>query len=379
MKTALILTLLVLVGTAARAGTKIEKLAFGKTPTGVAVDIYTLSREGGLTARIATYGGAIVSLTAPDRTGKPGDVVLGFSTLEGYLKDGSHQGTLVGRYGNRIAKGQFTLDGKTYTLARNNGENHLHGGPTGFDRRVWSARVVKVGDGDGLELTYVSKDGEEGYPGTLTAKVVYSLTEDKGLKIDYTATTDKPTVVNLTNHAYFNLGGEGSGEIREHEIQIEADGFTPVDKTLIPTGEIQSVKDTALDLTAPTPIGKHIGDPDPQIVIGGGYDHNFVVRGPAGTLRLAARVTEPKDGRVLEVLTTEPGIQFYTANFMDGSLVGKSGRPYGKRHAFCLETQHYPDSPNRPTFPSTVLRPGETYRTTTVYRFTTAAPRASAY
>lgn len=379
MKTALVLTLLVMVGTLARAGTRIEKHPFGKTPSGAAVDVYTLSREGGLTVRITTYGGAIVSIVAPDRAGKPADVVLGFSSLEEYLKDGSHQGALVGRYGNRIAKGQFTIDGKTYTLARNNGENHLHGGPTGFGHRVWSARVVKLGDGDALELTYVSNDGEEGYPGTLKATVVYSLTEDKGLKIDYSATTDKPTVVNLTNHAYFNLGGEGSGDVLDHEIQIEADSFTPVDKTLIPTGEIQSVKNTALDLTTPTPIGRHIGDPDPQIVIGSGYDHNFVVRGAAGTLRLAARVTEPKDGRVLEVLTTEPGIQFYTANFMDGRVVGKSGRPYGKRHAFCLETQHYPDSPNKPTFPSTVLRPGETYRTTTVYRFTTAAARASAY
>jgi aldose 1-epimerase len=298
------------------------------------------------------------------------DVTLGYKDLAGYLGDGSHLGNLVGRYANRIGGARFTLDGKSYTLAANNGPNTLHGGPTGFGKRLWSAKVVPGKDGDALELRYVSKDGEEGYPGTLTATVVYSLREDGGLVIDYTATTDAPTVVNLTNHAYFNLAGEGEGTILDHELQLESDTYTPVDATLITTGELRPVAGTPFDFRKPVAIGARIDAADEQIKFGGGYDHNFVVRGAAGTLRLAARVVDKKTGRVLEMYTTEPGVQFYTGNFLDGKIVGKSGKPYVKRGAFCLEAQHYPDSPNKPKFPPVVLRPGETYRQTTVYRLT---------
>ncbi len=354
------------------AGTRIKSEPFGKTADGTAVQLYTLTADGGVVAQITNYGGAIVSVTTADRDGVKADVVQGFSTLAAYLKDTSYQGELIGRYGNRIAKGAFSLEGKTYILVRNNGENHLHGGPRGFGRVVWTPAVRGSITGDVLELTYVSKDGEEGYPGTLSVKVIYALDALGRLRIDYSATTDKTTIVNLTNHAYFNLAGEGSGDVLGHEIEIAADQFTPVDKTLIPTGELRSVKGTPFDLTKPVPLGAHVDDPDEQIGFGGGYDHNFVLRGAAGTLRLAARVTEPKSGRVLEVLTTEPGLQLYTGNFLDGSLVGKSGRSYQKRYAFCLEAQHFPDSPNKPSFPSVVLKASDTYRQTTVYRFTTA-------
>jgi aldose 1-epimerase len=354
------------------AATKIKSEPFGKTAGGTAVQLFTLTADAGVVARITNYGGAIVSVTAADRNGVKADVIQGFSTLADYLKDTSYQGELIGRYGNRIAKGAFSLDGKSYALVRNDGENHLHGGPRGFGRVVWAPAVRASVTGDVLELTYVSKDGEEGYPGTLSVKVVYALDGLGRLRIDYSATTDKTTIVNLTNHAYFNLAGEGSGDILGHQIEIAADQFTPVDKTLIPTGELRSVKGTPFDLTTPVAMGAHIDDPDEQIGFGGGYDHNFVLRGAAGTLRLAARVTEPKSGRVLEVLTTEPGLQFYTGNFLDGSLVGKSGKAYQKRYAFCLEAQHFPDSPNKASFPSVVLKPSDTYRQTTVYRFTTA-------
>jgi len=352
------------------AGTHIERQSFGATPEGKGAEIFTLSGEGGLTVRITNYAGATVSILAPDRAGRKADVLLGFASLPDYVADNSHQGALIGRYGNRIAKGQFTLEGRTYTLARNDGENHLHGGPGGFHRVIWEPRVKEGAGGAALELTYVSQDGEEGYPGTLTARVVYSL-EGAGLRIDYTATTDKATVVNLTNHAYFNLAGEGSGDVLGHEMQIEADQFTPVDKTLIPTGELRPVRGTPLDFSKPIPIGARISEPDEQIVIGSGYDHNFVLRGPTGTLRLGARVVEPRSGRVLEVLTTEPGIQFYSGNFLLGGLKGKAGKPYDRRTGFCLEAQHFPDSPNKTRFPPVVLKPGETYRQTTVYRFTT--------
>jgi aldose 1-epimerase len=356
----------------ANAATRIDRKPWGKTASGEAVELFTLSRPGAPVVGITNWGGYVVSLVAPDRVGKMADVTLGYADLAGYLKDRSYYGCLVGRYANRIANAAFTLDGKRHALSANDGANTLHGGPTGFCKRLWTAKVVAGQDGDALELTYVSKDGEEGYPGTLTARVVYSLRADGGLVIDYTATSDAPTVVNLTNHAYFNLAGEGEGTILDHELSLEADAFTPTDAGLIPTGELKPVAGTPFDFRQPTPIGARIDADDEQIKRGGGYDHNFVLRGEAGALRLAARVVEKKSGRVLEVLTTEPGVQFYTGNFLDGKTVGKSGKPYVKRGAFCLETQHYPDSPNRTAFPSTVLRPGGTYRHTTVYRLSVA-------
>jgi aldose 1-epimerase len=352
------------------AGTRIERKPFGKTPAGESVELFTFTRAGAPTIAITNLGGHIVSILAPDRAGGVADVTLGYRDFAGYLADTSYFGSIVGRYANRIAKGRFTLDGKTYTLATNNGPNALHGGPTGFQKRVWTPKVVSGPDGDALELTYVSKDGEEGYPGNLTARVVYSMRADGGLVLDYTATTDAPTVVNLTNHAYFNLAGEGEGTILGHEMQIEADAYTPVDATLIPTGELRPVAGTPFDFRKPVAIGARIDAPDEQLKAGGGYDHNFVLRGEMGELRLAARAVEPKSGRVLEVLTTEPGVQFYSGNFLDGTVVGKSGKPYVRRGAFCLEAQHFPDSPNQPAFPSVVLRPGQTYRQTTVYRVT---------
>ncbi len=354
---------------AAATRTHVERRPWGTTPAGQDVELFTLSREGALTVAISSYGAYIVSILAPDREGEAADVVLGYSDLAGYLGDEASLGPIVGRYANRIARGEFTLGGTRYTLARNNGPNHLHGGIEGFSKKVWSPRVVSGPEGDGVELTYVSPDGEEGYPGTLKVRVVYSLTGDGGLRLDYTAATDAETVLNLTNHAYFNLAGEGSGDVLDHQLQIEADAFTVVDETLIPTGEIRLVEGTPLDFRRPTAIGARIDAPDPQLQAGGGYDNNFVLRGEPGALRLAARVYEPVSGRVLEVLTTEPGVQLYTGNFLDASIFGKSGRAYGKRSGFCLETQHYPDSPNRPEFPSVRLTPGAEYTQTTVFRF----------
>ncbi len=355
----------------AHAATTIEKKPFGKSAAGEAF-LFTLAREGAPTVVVTNQGGFIVSILAKDRSGKVADVALGYKDHAGYLTVKDYLGCLVGRYANRIAKGEFTLDGKKYTLTKNNGPNTLHGGPTGFQTRLWTPKVVHGADGDALELTYVSKDGEEGYPGTLTARVIYSLRGDGGLVIDYTATTDAPTIVNLTSHAYFNLAGEGEGTILDHQLQIEADTFTPVDATLIPTGEMKPVAGTPFDFRRPTAIGARIAQDDEQLKRGGGYDHNFVLRGKAGELRLVARAVEPKSGRELEVYTTEPGLQFYSGNFLDGSISGKSGKPYVKRGAFCVEAQHYPDSPNRPEWPSVVLRPGQTYRQTTVYRLTVA-------
>ncbi len=369
---ALIVTFSLGAAMTANAATRIERKPFGKTPAGEAVELFTFTRAGAPTITITNLGGHIVSILAADRSGRSADVTLGYRDFAGYLGDKDYFGSLVGRYANRIAKGRFTLDGKAYALAVNNGPNSLHGGPTGFQKRVWSPKVVSGPDGDALELTYVSKDGEEGYPGTLTAKVVYSLRADGGLAIDYTATTDAPTIVNLTNHAYFNLAGEGEGTILGHEMQIEADATTPVDATLIPTGERRAVEGTPFDFRKPVAIGARIDAADEQLKAGGGYDHNYVLRGAKGELRLAARVVEPKSGRVLEVLTTEPGLQFYSGNFLDGKVIGKSGKPYVRRGAFCLEAQHFPDSPNQPAFPPVVLRPGQTYRQTTVYRVTVA-------
>lgn len=346
----------------------ITKASFGKTAEGALVDLYTLKNASGMEVAIATFGGRIVSLKAPGRNGQFTDVVLGFDNMEGYLGEHPYFGALVGRYGNRIAKGQFKLDGKTYKLAINNGVNALHGGLKGFDKVVWTAREVPGGD-PSVELTYVSKDGEEGYPGSLTEKVTYSLTAANELKIEYSATTDKDTVVNVTNHSYFNLAGQGHGDILSHVLQLNAAKFTPVDAGLIPTGELKNVEGTPFDFRQPTVIGSRINAEDEQIKRGGGYDHNFVVDGSAGTLRLAARVSEPTSGRMLEVSTTEPGVQFYTGNFLDGTVKGKGGVAYAKRTGFCLETQHFPDSPNHPDFPTTALKAGAEYNSTTVFKF----------
>jgi aldose 1-epimerase len=340
---------------------------FKDTADGTPVEIYTLTNDHGMKARIMTYGGIVSELHVPDRDGKPADVVLGFDDLKGYLAGHPYFGCIVGRVANRIAKGTFTLDGKEYKVAVNNGPNALHGGLKGFDKVVW--KVGKTGTGDGkvfLELTYLSKDGEEGYPGNLSATVTYTLTNDNELRIDYRATTDKATPVNLTNHSYFNLAGPASGDILGHEMMLAAEKYTPVDDTLIPTGEIKPVRGTPLDFTSPHKIGERIdqlkGDPV-------GYDHNFVLDGGGKKLALGARVHDPKTGRVMEMYTTEPGVQFYTGNFLDGSVKGKGGVVYRKHQGFCLEAQHFPDSVNHPNFPSVILRPGQTYAQTTVYKF----------
>jgi aldose 1-epimerase len=357
---------------AAKSG--VTSQSYGKTPEGAEVNLYTLTNAKGVEARITNYGAILVSLKVPDRQGTLGDVVLGFDSFDPYLKENPHFGAVVGRYGNRIAKGHFTLEGKPYTLAINNGPNSLHGGIKGFDKQLWTGKTMESKDGPSVQLTYVSKDGEEGYPGTLTSTVTYTLTSANELRIHYQATTDKPTVVNLTNHSYFNLAGAGNGDILGHLLTLHADRFTPVDSGLIPTGELRSVEGTPFDFRKPTAIGARINDTgDEQIKMGGGYDHNFVLNGTAGTLRPAARVSDPTSGRVMEVLTTEPGVQFYTGNFLDGTITGKGGKTYGKRAAFCLETQHYPDSPNQPKFPTTELKPGGKYDTTTVFRFSTEA------
>jgi aldose 1-epimerase len=349
--------------------TKMKNRSFGKTGSGEAVELYTLTNSKGMEADIATYGGTVVSLKIPDASGRTTDVVLGFDDLDGYLKGTSYFGALIGRYGNRIGNAKFTLDGHTYQLPANDGKNTLHGGTRGFDKRVWTARDVSGAAGQALELTYASKDGEEGFPGNLTAKVVYTLTDNNELKIDYSATTDKPTVVNLTNHSYFNLAGHDQGPIVDHEVMINADRYTPVDSGLIPTGQLAPVEGTPFDFRKATAIGARINDNNEQLKFGKGYDHNFVLNQADGSVRLAARVRDPKSGRVMEVLTSEPGLQFYTGNFLDGTAKGKGGKAYPHRGAFCMETQHFPDSPNKPSFPSTVLRPGSEYKTSTVYRF----------
>lgn len=344
----------------------IQQQLFGKTESGLPVDLFTLSNDNGLGVKISNYGGIVVSVMTPDRQGEFGDIVLGFDTLEEYVRQNPYFGCIVGRYANRIAQGKFKLDGVEYKLAQNNGQNHLHGGIKGFDKVVWTAEAV-TGEGEvGLKLTYLSQDGEEGYPGNLSVEVVYTFTQHNELKIDYAAATDRVTIVNLSNHSYFNLAE--AGDVLGHEIMINADRFTPVDETLIPTGELRAVKGTPMDFTRSTPIGARIDQPDEQLQLAGGYDHNWVLNNPDGSLSLAARVKEPTSGRVLEVYTTQPGVQFYTGNFLD-ELVGKGGQVYRKRSGFCLETQHFPDSPNQPNFPSVVLNPGERYEQTTVFRF----------
>lgn len=350
---------------------RLARRPFGKTPDGAAVDLYTLTNSAGMRADITNYGGIVVSLFVPDRQGHLADVVLGYDSLDDYLAGSPYFGAIIGRYGNRIGGGRFSLEGKQYTLARNNNENHLHGGLVGFDKVVWTARGVLGDKGPGLVLEYLSKDGEEGYPGNLSVTVTYILTDQNELRIHYRATTDQPTPVNLTNHSYFNLAGQGSGDILDHELTINADRFTPVDEGLIPTGELRPVEGTPMDFRRPTAIGARVDQDDRQLGFGGGYDHNWVLNGEAGELSLAAKVYEPTSGRVMEVFTTEPGVQFYCGNFLDGSNVGKGGRQYKHRYGFCLETQHFPDSPNKPDFPSTILRPGEEYSTTTIYEFST--------
>jgi aldose 1-epimerase len=353
-------------------GTKdsIAGASFGNTPDGRAVEIYALRNRHGMEARIATYGGMVVSLTAPDREGRFADVVLGYERLEDYLKFSPYFGALVGRYANRIGEAKFTLDGRNYTLAQNNGAHSLHGGVKGFDKAVWGARVVESAKGPVLELTYLSKDGEEGFPGNLTVKAVYTLTDENELRIDFMATTDAPTICNLTGHSYFNLAGQG--DVLGHEVYINASRFTPADAALIPIGELRPVDGTPFDFRKPAVIGARIHADDPQLKNAKeGYDQNFVIDKPPGQLGLHARVYEPKTGRVLEVLSTEPGVQFYTSNHLDGSAVGKGGRAYQRYAAFCLEPQHFPDSPNKPNFPSAVLTPGQVYRNTIIYRFQT--------
>ena len=347
------------------------KKPFGKTPDGQLVDLYVLTNKSGAEVSISTYGGAVVSIKVPDRNGKLADVVLGYDNVDGYVNDKSHFGGIIGRYGNRIAHARFVLDGKTYTLAKNNGENTLHGGVKGFDKALWAARILHGKDAQSLELTCLSKDGEEGFPGNLNVRVVYTLKDDNALSIAYVATTDKKTVLNLTNHSYFNLAGQGSGDILGHVLMIAADKFTPVDAALIPTGELRNVAGTPFDFRKPTAIGARINQDDEQLKLGGGYDHNFVLRAVPESLEFlgAARVVESASGRVLEVFTTEPGVQFYTGNFLDGKTPGKGGVAYPRRSAFCLETQHFPDSPNQPKFPSVILKPGESFHSVTTYKF----------
>lgn len=348
----------------------VKKTPFGKTPEGRQVDLYTLKNQKGIEVAISNFGGVVVSVKVPDRNGKIADVVLGYDSLDGYVNDKSYFGAIVGRYGNRIAHGQFSLDGVTYKLAKNNGENSLHGGIKGFNKAVWDAKEIASKDGPSLRLNYVSKDGEEGYPGNLKVQVIYTLTDANELRIDYSATTDKETALNLTNHSYFNLAGEGTGAILGHEMLIQADHFTPVDAGLIPTGELRPVEGTPFDFRKKTAIGARINAGDEQLKLGKGYDHNWVLTRRTD-FSLAARALEPTSGRVLEVWTTEPGVQFYTGNFLDGTVRGKGGKAYEFRTGFCLETQHFPDSPNHPEFPSTVLNPGQRFHSVTAFKFLT--------
>ncbi len=352
---------------------------FGKTKDGLPVEAFTLRNKNGVTLRAITYGATVVSLETPDKTGKSADIVLGYKTVGRYEKASPYFGAIVGRFGNRIASGKFTLDGKEYTLAQNNGapgmKCSLHGGIRGFDKVVWKAEGLVHHGEQGVRFSYLSKDGEEGYPGNLNVRVTYWLNDNNEWRVDYEMTTDKATPVNLTQHSYFNLRGEGNGDILHHELSISAAKFTPVNKAMIPTGELRPVSGTPLDFNTPTPVGARIEGDDEQIKLGGGYDHNYVLKRPflarlfGKQLFPAATVHEPESGRVLTILTTEPGVQFYSGNFLDGTLRGKVGLPYPKRSGFCLETQHYPDSPNQPNFPSSILRPGHVLKSTTVFQF----------
>jgi aldose 1-epimerase len=348
---------------------QIKPEAFHRIIDGAQVDLYTLKNSNGVEAQITNYGGIVVSLMVPDKSGKLGDVVLGYETLNDYIGNTPYFGCLVGRYGNRIANGRFTIDGVEHQLAVNNPPNSLHGGRKGFDKVVWQAEKVDTSEGPGLKLTYTSKDGEEDYPGNLRCTVTYTLTNKNELRIEYLAETDKPTHVNLTHHSYFNLKDAGASDILGHELMLKASKFTPVDKGLIPTGELKPVAGTPFDFNKPTAIGARVGNDDEQLKFGKGYDHNFVLDRQGKGVELVASVYEPTSGRVMEVLTTEPGVQFYCGNFLDGTNKGKGGVAYQFRTGFCLETQHFPDSPNHPDFPTTELKPGEKYTQTTVYRF----------
>jgi aldose 1-epimerase len=347
----------------------IEKQLFGTIGT-KSVYLYTLTNSNGMQIKVTNYGGIVTSILAPDSKGKQDDVVLGFDDLQSYVKNNYYFGCIPGRFCGRIAKGRFTIEGKEYTLATNNGANSLHGGLRGFDKQVWSARKIQEEGNIGLELTYVSPDGEEGFPGTLTAVISYLLTSDNELRIEFKATTDKTTVINLTNHSYFNLAGAGNGDILSHELFINADRFLPLDNTQIPTGVLQSVEHTPFDFRKPTAIGSRINEPNEQLKIGGGYDHTWVLNKNGNELSLAAVARDPGSGRVLEVFTTEPGGHLYSGNYLVNTLAGKNKKPYDRYFGFCLETQHYPDSPNKPDFPTAVLKPREDFKSTTVFKFT---------
>lgn len=349
-----------------------HKESFGKTPDGQAVDLYTLRNKNGMEVAITNYGADIVRLKVPDRHGSIADVVLGYDNLEGYIRDKAYFGATIGRYGNRIAHGKFTLNGHVYNLPKNDGDNTLHGGTSGFNKRVWKVKDVSTPGAAALEMSYLSKDGDEGFPGNLSVTVRFTLADDNSLKIEYAATTDKDTVVNLTNHSYFNLAGQGQGNILGQQLMLRASRFTPINAGLIPTGQILSVKGTPLDFTKSTAIGARINDNYEQLKLAHGYDHNFVLDAKAARKpALAARAYDPGSGRVLEIWTTQPGVQFYSGNFLDGTVAGKGGVKYPFRSGFCLETQHFPDSPNQPKFPSTELKAGRWFRSTTIYKFST--------
>jgi aldose 1-epimerase len=344
----------------------IQKVEFGKTPDGKTVNLFTIKNANGVELKVSEFGATLVSLKVPDREGNFKDIIQGFDNLEGYIKDNTFQGVTAGRYANRIGKGKFTLDGKEYTLATNDGENHLHGGVEGFGKKVWKGEELKTDEGAGVKFTYLSKDGEEGYPGNLDCTVKYILNNDNELKIVFDTKTDKPTPVNLTNHAYFNLKGEGEGTILDHKLKLNAEEYTPVDNGLIPTGEIKSVEGTPLDFTEAKTIGADIEKVDKKF--SGGYDHNFVLPESGNSLTMVCRVVEPESGRTMEIYTTKPGTQFYSGNFLDG-LKGKGGKVYDQHYAFCIEPQYYPDSPNKPNFPSCILRPGEEREEIILYKF----------
>ena len=366
---------IVLIAAGSAEAGSVTKSSFGKTKDGIAVDQYTLTNDKGASIKFISYGGIITEINVPDRWGRVGNVVLGFKTLQEYEEKSPYFGALIGRYANRIAGGKFQIDGKEYTLALNNNKNTLHGGKKGFDKNVWSVEPLQsIPEAAAAKLTYVSKDGDEGYPGTLTATVTYTFNNDNELIIGYEATTDKPTIVNLTSHSYFNLAGDGSGSIYDQILQINADKFTPIDDGGIPTGELTDVAGTPFDFRHGTPIGARIRSGDQQMVFGRGYDHNWVVNRSGSGMSFDARAYDPSTGRSLEIWSDQPGLQFYTGNFMDSTTVGAAGKQYRQGDAYCLETQHFPDSPNHPAFPTTLLKPGETYKTTTIHKFSADAP-----